>query len=298
MQDFNDQNNRTPDDRLTLVQSYLAWWDIAGFDHNVSSKTVNWLEQKSSKSANRLRDTATSQAGSISNAAPDQDVARRATSLFSMQPQSGDTVKIVPPDQLTLEKWPDNLDDFHTAIESGEALPGNSYGNDHIKPRMMENDNTQDQPSNQKTIMLISDFPNEQDSRDKILLSGKQDRLIHNMMLACGFQNHNIYMASLASTRPIYDEFPVDDLSNLHALMRHHIGLVDPDAIIGLGSAACNALLGADLMNSRENLHYFNHNGQNKKLITTFHPRSLLAKPQLKRQAWTDLQILIKKGLS
>lgn len=296
MQDFNDQNKDAPKDRLTLVQSYLAWWDIAGFDHSVSGETVNWLEQKPPKAANRKPETA--QQGRPENSYHGKKptpISSSQSSSQSLSPQN--EAPLIPADQ-----WPDNIIALHKAIASGAALPGNAYANDHIMPRLMggnrDGDPIIDKAENKKTIMLISDFPNENDINDKILMSGKQNILITNMMLACGFQNHNIYMASLASTRPVYDELPTDDLPQIGALMHHHIGLVDPDAIISLGSAACNALLAADLMKSRENLHYFNHNRQSKKLITTFHPRSLLAKPQLKRKAWRDLQILIKKGLS
>lgn len=296
MHEAKDQNILLGDGALTLVQSYIAWWDMAGFDQAVSVDTLNWLEQKTPSMRNKNESLLNSrQTVGINDRASAQpniaDVAgknKRPINLEITEPQSS----VIIDENL----WPKTLDDFNSAITSGTPLPGNIYADRYIAPHIMQlSDNQNIANEQQKKIMLISDFPNAQDINEKSILSGKQNILIANMMTACGFQNHIIYCSSLASTRPIYDELPEQDLPAIHALMRHHIALLNPDAIICLGSAACNALLGAQLMKSRENLHYFNHNDLNKLLITTFHPRSLLAKPQLKRQAWRDLQILIKK---
>jgi uracil-DNA glycosylase len=54
--------------------------------------------------------------------------------------------------------------------------------------------------------------------------------------------------------------------------------------------------LDAELMTARGNLHYINQDGQKVLAVTTFHPRTLLARPMLKAQAWKDLQMLIPKG--
>lgn len=312
MQELKDRQDNIIDAPLTLVQSYLAWWEAAGLNNGVSEKNLNWLEQKEDLKQPKLANTIEK---------PNQFTNKQVENRQAENKQSDEhqhdiisdknntpninnrpDIKVSVP-LLSADQWPKTLDDFHKAMASGMPLAGNIYSKKPILPRLlnvldaqnMHKDNAAN-ISDQKTIMLISDFPDDDDVKNDMLLSGKQNNLIVNMMTACNFQNHNIYIASLASTKPIYDILPDDDLPQISALMYHHVALVNPDAIISLGSTACNALLGAELMKMRESLHYFNHNVQNKKMITTFHPRSLLAKPQYKPKAWKDLQILIKKG--
>lgn len=285
MQALRDNKMGDGEGELPLVQSYSAWWDMAGFDQAVGSQSVNWLEEKPIKTppkneSNReIHNSATMPATKIDK--PKSSPAQSQTAAPSLIAQNN---------------WPNTINELHKAIESGAALPGNAYGREHIVPHYINGSNSDKQP-NQKTIMLISDFPNTDDIRAKSLFSGKENQLIVNMLTAAGFEKHNIYCASLASTRPIYDELPDQDLTLIHAFIRHHIEVLEPDALISLGSAACNALLNAELMKSRESLHYFNLNNKDKELLTTFHPKTLLANPKLKQKAWRDLQLLMKKDI-
>ncbi len=282
MQALRDNELYKDEGVLTLVQSYIAWWDMAGFDQVVDNQTVNWLEEKAQITPKKNESPLQSRDISI-NVADKQNF---------IQPQTvKPTVSII-----TQDSWPKTLSELHEAIKSGAALPGNIYGGRHVAPYYLKI-TKQKTPPNHKTIMLISDFPNTQDLDEKSLLSGKEYQLIVNMLTAANIQNHNIYCASLASTQPIYDELPEQDLPLIHAFIHQHIKILDPDIVISLGSAACNALLNAELMKSRKNLHYFNLNDKKQTLLTTFHPKTLLANPNLKEKAWRDLQRLMKKDI-
>lgn len=276
-------------DRLTLVQTYLQWWEMAGFDHAVDTKTVNWLEakaQKQTQSALKNESQARSSADNGSHHRPESHI------------KSADVTDHISETPIDTKNWPQTIDELHNLMRSDNILPGSTYDSQKVLPRVIEAwriDKNGEKVKSLGTLMLIGDIPNDQDIREKTIFSGKQNDLIVNMMTACGFDAFDLYCANIASTKPQFDELPEQDLPSLHALLRHHIALVNPKAIISLGSATCNALLNAELMKSRENLHYFNHNNIIKALIATFHPRSLIAKPQLKRQAWRDLQVMMKK---
>ena len=62
-----------------------------------------------------------------------------------------------------------------------------------------------------------------------------------------------------------------------------------------LGSAGCKALLGEELMLVRAKLHYIEYDGLSIPTVATFHPRTLIARPAMKKLAWTDLQMFAKK---
>ena len=285
-------------DTLTLVQSYLQWWDMAGFDHAVDDKSLDWLESKEKKRVLRNQNNESLH----QNQNPIQPHLTTSSKPRSALKQS--LPHIAAQTLIDEQQWPQTLDDLHIALRNGDHLPGNHYSSDKLLPRTIKSWAAQatDMPDNgikqsAATIMLIGDIPNEQDIREKMIFSGTQNNVIVNMMTAANFNNFDIYCTNIATTKPQFDELPQQDLPSLYALLRHHIALLKPNAIISFGSACCNALLNAELMNSRENLHYFNHNNINKPLIATFHPRSLIAQPQLKRQAWKDLQVLMKKDI-
>jgi DNA polymerase len=79
--------------------------------------------------------------------------------------------------------------------------------------------------------------------------------------------------------------------------MQHQIKLIKPKSLMILGSAACKALLGEELMHARAELRYIHHEGLNLPTMATFHPRTLIARPAMKKQAWRDLQIFAKKAV-
>lgn len=276
-------------DKLTLVQSYLQWWEMAGFDHAVDENNINWLEVEAPKPLQPVGQNESPTSSPHANMEQPPKAARGQTASTTM-----------PNAPIDIDNLPKTLDEFHDILRSGDNLPGNMYGSAKALPRTIKAwrlDKDGNAEQSRGTLMLIGDIPNDQDVREKTIFSGKQNNLIVNMMTACGFDAFDVYCTNIASTKPQFDELPEQDLPSLHALLRHHIALVNPIALISLGSACCNALLNAELMKSRENLHYFNHNNNNTALIATFHPRSLIAKPQLKRQAWRDLQVLMKKDI-
>jgi uracil-DNA glycosylase len=47
-------------------------------------------------------------------------------------------------------------------------------------------------------------------------------------------------------------------------------------------------------MAARQNLAKINHKDRKMAAVATFHPRTLLARPMLKAQAWKDLQMLLR----
>jgi DNA polymerase len=115
------------------------------------------------------------------------------------------------------------------------------------------------------------------------------------MLAAIGINIADCYRTWLATTVPATGELPDHILPELGHYMRHQIGLIKPTSLILLGSSACKALLDADLMNARAELRNVNDDGRNIAALTTFHPRTLIARPAMKAQAWRDLQMFAKR---
>jgi uracil-DNA glycosylase len=181
-----------------------------------------------------------------------------------------------------LVEWPRDLTALKTAIS---ALPGSNYGSRCIAPKGEAG----------ATALVIGDFPEEEEIAAGDFGSGPVGTLLSNMLLAGEIIPDLTYQTALAHSRPATASLPKDDMGNLAAFARHQIALVQPKVVVLFGSAACEAMLSQELMQARGSLHYINHDGGKTAAVATFHPRTLVAQPQLKAQAWKDLQMLVRK---
>ncbi len=181
-----------------------------------------------------------------------------------------------------LTQWPSDLPALKAAIDT---LPGSNYGSRCIAPKGEAG----------ATTLVISDFPEEEEIAADEFGAGPAATLLTNMLLAAQILPDLTYQTALAHSRPATAFLPKDDLANLASFARHQIALVQPKIVVLFGSVACEAILAQELMSVRGRLENINHDGGKTAAIATFHPRTLIAQPQLKAQAWQDLQMLARK---
>ncbi|MBY0284275.1 MAG: uracil-DNA glycosylase [Sphingomonas sp.] len=147
-------------------------------------------------------------------------------------------------------------------------------------------------------LMILIEMPEREDSPDK-LLSGAPGALFDRMLAAIGRDRASIYLVPMAVVRPISGRIPAETEASLATLIRAHIRLAAPKALLIIGNAASRALIGTDVARARGHLHAINHEGGegSATAVASFHPRFLLERPAAKAEAWKDLQLLIR-GLS
>ena len=147
-------------------------------------------------------------------------------------------------------------------------------------------------------LMILLEMPEREDVPDK-LLSGTPGALFDRMLAAIGRDRASIYLAPMAVVRPISGRIPAEAEASLATLIRAHIRLAAPKALLIIGNAASRALIGTDVARARGHLHVINHEGGegSATAVASFHPRFLLERPAAKAEAWKDLQLLIR-GLS
>jgi uracil-DNA glycosylase len=184
-------------------------------------------------------------------------------------------------------EWPRDIASLRMMIAGGDALPGNAFSKRPVAPAGPD----------QADIMVISDRPDDDELASSMLGSGATGILLTRMLAAIGIRLDQCYWTALATTIPAAGDVPENALADLASFARFQIGLVQPKSIILLGSSACKALLDEDMMKARRDLRVFNHNDRNMAVLTTFHPRTLIARPQMKGQAWKDLQMFAKRDV-
>lgn len=182
-------------------------------------------------------------------------------------------------------EWPQDIEALRILIAEGAALPCNAFGNRPVVPVG---------PANAE-LMIISDLPDRDEVTAGTIGSGATGKLLERMLAAIGVDLAQCYWTTLAATIPATGELPDAALPELADFARHQIGLVDPETIFVLGSSTCRALLGLELMDARKSWQNINYIGGKKATLTTFHPRTLHARSQMKAQAWKDLQMFVKK---
>lgn len=251
-----------PDGGQSYAESILAWWRDAGVEYLCQDEPLNWLEMPA---ANPLPARTIEKAG-IEAASPAVDAKRPG---------------IAPPKS----DWPKDFASFVAAIRSDASLPGNGYGRRLAPPVAAEN----------AELMVVCDFPDEAELDAGQMGHGASGQLLKAMVAACGYDPAHVHIAALAHSRPASGALPSHDAAELARLARHHISLVRPQRLLFLGTAVSEILTEKDLMTARAGLPDFNQDGRSMATVATFHPRTLIARPILKRQAWQDLQAIVKK---
>ncbi len=239
-----------------VIDSYLGWWDAAGYDLAASDERRDWL------------------AGSVSTAtrpqAPEQSQARVA-------PQERAIAASAPMVAAVATALPDTLAAFdHWWIE-GEDVPGAIAGVSRIAP----------QGPSGAPLMIVTDGPDMDDLASGQLFAGKSGILLDAMLAAIGLSRAEVRISALVACRPpggMIDPVTVDRLAQV---ARHQLSLVQPKCLLVIGQNAMRALkIDPQLSNQPQ----FNHNGANVAVRGIHHPRLLIERPLLKRQAWEILK--------
>ncbi len=149
--------------------------------------------------------------------------------------------------------------------------------------------------SPQPDWMIIGEAPGTSDDRSGQPFDGKAGLLLQ-AMLASVIPQASVYMAHLVKCRPLGNRPPtVEEMAACRAFLDAQIRLVQPRRLLAVGQLAAAALSGRqeDLETLRgQSLSYTDALGRELPLRVTYHPASLLLRPQHKANAWRDLVLL------
>lgn len=179
---------------------------------------------------------------------------------------------------------PDSLDQFHIWLAEHRDLPDAAWGGRRILPVGQAS----------PRVMIISDMPDQGDDAAGALLSGDAGKLFDAMLRAVGIGRADIYLCSLALSRPPGGMVEQSDEAALVERMRRHIKLVAPKNVLLLGDRTSRALLAANAAPRLRGLSPLNHEGGTVDAIATLHPRLLMLQPAAKAECWNALQHLVK----
>ena len=142
-------------------------------------------------------------------------------------------------------------------------------------------------------IMFIGEAPGADEDQRGEPFVGRAGQLLNNMISAMGIRREDVYIANINKCRPPGNRTPErEECETCSPFLLRQIEVVKPKIIVALGAVAAKTLLGVNdaMANLRGHIYDF----KNTKLAVTYHPAYLLRDPRQKKEAWKDLQMVMK----
>jgi DNA polymerase len=113
------------------------------------------------------------------------------------------------------------------------------------------------------------------------------------MINAMGLARRDVYIANVVKCRPPQNRTPErDECDTCSPFLMRQIEVIRPKVIVALGAVAAKNLLA--LNDSMANLRGRWYDFKGSRLLVTYHPAYLLRDPRQKKEAWKDLQMVMK----
>ena len=142
-------------------------------------------------------------------------------------------------------------------------------------------------------IMFIGEAPGADEDQQGEPFVGRAGQLLNNMISAMGIRREDVYIANIIKCRPPGNRTPErEECDTCSPFLMRQIEVVKPKIIVALGAVAAKTLLGVNdaMINLRGKIYDF----KKTKLAVTYHPAYLLRDPRQKKEAWKDLQMVMK----
>jgi uracil-DNA glycosylase family 4 len=143
-------------------------------------------------------------------------------------------------------------------------------------------------------LMFVGEGPGADEDAQGLPFVGKAGQLLNNMIQAMGLKREQVYIANVVKCRPPANRTPEPvEANTCDQFLLQQIDVVQPEAVVALGSTAATYLLG--VKQSLSALRGRWHRCRGAKLAVTYHPAFLLRDPRMKSEAWKDLQMVMKE---
>ena len=143
-------------------------------------------------------------------------------------------------------------------------------------------------------LMFIGEAPGADEDAQGIPFVGRSGRLLTDMIeKGMKISRDEVYICNVLRCRPPQNRNPLpEEAAFCRPFMEAQIRIVNPEFICCLGAVAAKNLLQTDT--SIGKLRGTIHNWQGYKVVCTYHPSYLLRNPPAKKDAWIDLQLLMR----
>ena len=149
-------------------------------------------------------------------------------------------------------------------------------------------------------LMIIGEAPGKEEDEQGLPFVGSAGQLLNKMLSAIQLERKNIYITNTIPWKLPQNRTPTDqEILEFLPFLQRQIEIIKPKIIYLLGTTAAKAILSTPLSLDTLRAKWHDYNSINMdtsvKVLVSYHPSTLLQSPELKKEAWHDLQMLQKK---
>ncbi|MBJ6762746.1 uracil-DNA glycosylase [Myxococcaceae bacterium JPH2] len=142
-------------------------------------------------------------------------------------------------------------------------------------------------------LVFVGEGPGENEDLQGVPFVGAAGELLTKMIEAMGFRRDDVYICNVVKCRPPGNRNPEpDEIAACEPFLRSQLLALQPKVIVALGKFAAQTLLRDSTPITRMRGTWRMYEGV--QLMPTFHPAYLLRNAAEKRNAWADLQQVMK----
>lgn len=146
----------------------------------------------------------------------------------------------------------------------------------------------------QARLMFIGEAPGADEDQQGEPFVGRAGQLLNNMIKAMGLRREDLYIANIIKCRPPGNRTPErDECETCSPFLMRQIAVIKPKVIVALGAVAAKTLLAIKAPMAELRSRWYDFRGT--KLAVTYHPAFLLRDPRQKKEAWKDLQMVMRE---
>lgn len=150
------------------------------------------------------------------------------------------------------------------------------------------------------TLMVVGDWSLQEQGCDPATQFGpEEDAMLRKMMEAIGLQSEEVYVTNILKCCPVAGQDPGQECrESCFSYLVREIGAVRPRLICAMGDLAVRMLVGSTEPLFRLRGRFASYRYQSADgipVMPTFHPRYLLANPEMKKATWKDLQAIRRR---
>jgi len=144
------------------------------------------------------------------------------------------------------------------------------------------------------SLMFVGEAPGADEDQQGEPFVGRAGQLLNNMIKAMGMRREDVYIANVIKCRPPGNRVPErSECETCSPFLMRQIAAIQPKVIVALGAVAAKTLLALNAPMAELRGRWYDFRGI--KLAVTYHPAFLLRDPRQKKEAWKDLQRVMKE---
>ena len=143
-------------------------------------------------------------------------------------------------------------------------------------------------------LMFIGEAPGAEEDKQGIPFVGRAGQLLTDMITkGMGLRRDEVYIANILKCRPPGNRDPQpDECANCMPYLERQLEIIRPEFLCLLGRIAAQNLLQTTIAMGKLRGRW--HSVRGIKTLVTYHPAYLLRNPPAKKDAWEDLQLIMK----